>query len=273
MAQRIRRFQQVSQLVTVVVLIVDAVLLATGTITTRQAATLFVAVEVPLIGAVALTLVIAIVAQRRFGDGLRDATAKVLGQSPLWMLVRAEVRTYRSLWLWIRRRHSGIEHGAIVFTSTRGTLVIPAAFAVATGIEIVVLHLLLPWVWLQVSLAVLSVWSLVMLFGYLAVHRTNPHYLTDTSLVLRQSGDIVTIIDRANIKSIVSQLRFAETAPSIRGGQLFLPNINGTTVDIALISPVIARLPALVPSRGKTGQVSYVSLYVDAPGQVLREIT
>lgn len=145
----------------------------------------------------------------------------------------------------------------------------PAAFAVATVVEIGVLHLLVPWMWLRVSLAVASVWSLLALLGYLAIHRTNPHYLTDTSLVLRQSGEVVAIVDRTDIESITLRPRFTETAPTIRGDRLCLPNADGTKVDLALARPVTARLPALMPSRRITEEVSRISLYVDEPVRVL----
>ncbi|WP_206615714.1 hypothetical protein [Rhodococcus xishaensis] len=266
--QRIRRFQQAAQLVTVIVLAVNVVLLVGGTITARQAMWLFVAVEVPLVCAVTLMLGIAIVAQLRRGDRLRDAAAGALGHSPLRPLVRAEIRAYRALWLWISGRHSGIQPGAIMLTASHGTLALPTAFAVATVIEIVVLHLVLPWMWLRVSLAVVSVWSLVALFGFLAVHRTNPHYLTDTSLVLRQSGAIVADVELANIESLALRPRFTKTAPAITSGRLFLPNADGTTLDLALKSPVSAQLPALIPSRRKAEEINHISVYLDDPSRL-----
>lgn len=261
----IRRFDRVAQVVTAAVLAVNATLLVAGVISARQAVLLFVAVEVPLACAVIIGLLLTIVVQCRNGAGLRDAALTALGHSPFWPFVRAEIRAYRALWLWIRGRHSGVEPDAIVLSAHRGTLVMPAAFAVATVVEIVVLHLLLPWMWLRVSLGVASAWSLVALFGYLAIHRTNPHYLTRTSLLLRQAGAVVAVIDRAEIESIAPRLRFTETAPTIKDARLYLPNADGTNVDLTLARPVLARLPALMPSRRITEEVSRISVYVDEP--------
>lgn len=271
--ERIRRFERVTQVVTAVVLVVDATLLVTGVISTRQAVLLFVAVEVPLGCAVIIAFLLAIVIQCRNGVGLRDAVVTALGHSPFRLFVRAEIRAYRALWLWIRGRHSGVEPGAIVLGAHKGTLVLPAAFAVATVVEVVVLHLLLPWMWLRVSLAVVSVWSMVALFGYLAIHRTNPHYLTDTSLVLRQSGSVVAVVDRVDIESVTVGRRFTETAPAIKDGRLYLPNADGTNVDLTLARPVPARLPALLPSRRITEQVSRISVYVDEPTRMHAMLT
>lgn len=264
----IRRFERVAQVVTAAVLVVDATLLLTGVITARQAVLLFVAVEVPLACAVLIAFLLAVVVQCRQGAGLRDAVVTTLGHSPFRPLVRAEIRAYLALWQWIRGHHSGVAPGAIVLGAHRGTLVMPVAFAIATVVEIMVLHLLLPWMWLRVSLAVLSVWSMVALFGYLAIHRTNPHYLTDRSLVLRQSGNVVAVIDRADIESIGLGPRFTETAPTIKDDRLYLPNADGTNVDLALARPVVARLPALMPSRRISEEVRRISVYVDEPARM-----
>ncbi|MFD4294551.1 hypothetical protein ACFWQG_15180 [Rhodococcus sp. NPDC058532] len=153
----------------------------------------------------------------------------------------------------------------MVLTSARGTIALPLAFAAATVIEIAVVHVLLPHLWLRVIVAVISVWSLIALFGHLAVHRTRPHYLTDTSLVLRQSGAVVAIVDRASIASIRPRRRFNETVPTVRAGRLHLPNADGTRVDLVLKSPVTARLPALLPARRMTEQIDRISLYLDDP--------
>nr|WP_240952051.1 hypothetical protein [Rhodococcus sp. BL-253-APC-6A1W] len=244
-----------------------------GVISTRQAVLLFVAVEVPLGCAVIIAFLLAIVIQCRNGAGLRDAVATALGHSPIRLFIRAEIRAYRALWLWIRGRHSEVEPGATVLGAHKGTLVLPVAFAVATVVEIVVLHLLLPWMWLRVSLAVVSVWSMVVLFGYLAIHRTNPHYLTDTSLVLRQSGSVVAVVDRVDIESVTVGRRFTETAPAIKDDRLYLPNPDGTNVDLTLARPVPARLPALLPSRRKTEKISRISVYVDEPTRMRTMLT
>jgi hypothetical protein len=183
--------------------------------------------------------------------------------------LNSEINAYRALWLCMRGRNFAIEPGAVPIGSSRGLFVMPAAFAIATAIEIAVLHLLVPWLWLQVTLAVVSIWSLVALFGHLAIHRTNPHYLTHSSLVLRQSGTVVTSIERTNILSIVPRRRFSETAPTIIDGRLYLPNTEGTTVDLVLESPISATVPALFPSRRKTEQIHQISLYVDEPTRLI----
>ncbi|ORI24933.1 hypothetical protein [Rhodococcus sp. 1168] len=59
--------------------------------------------------------------------------------------------------------------------------------------------------------------------------------------------------------------RFSETTPAIRDGRLFLPNANGTSVDITLRGRVDAQLPALIPKYRQAGAVGQVSLCLDHP--------
>ncbi|MGA9873053.1 MAG: hypothetical protein WBQ44_18165 [Rhodococcus sp. (in: high G+C Gram-positive bacteria)] len=189
--------------------------------------------------------------------------------SPTWPSLRAEARAYTSLWLWMRGRDADIEPGGLAFRSNRGSLVLPAAFGVATLVEIAVLHFVLPWPWLRILLAVLSVWSLLTLSGYLAVHRVRPHYLTDNTLVLRQSGAIVATIDRSVIASASLTRRFSETNPVVVADRLFLPNMDGTNVDIVLRQPISIRLPVVLARHRHTASVRRISIYVDDPAALV----
>ncbi|MFC4603648.1 hypothetical protein [Rhodococcus kronopolitis] len=262
-----RRFHGTAQWVTLVVLAVNGILLATHSISPHTAVLLFVGVELPLAGAVVAGLAVGFVAQRRAGSGTRESISAVLGDSPFWPIVRAEIRGYRALWLWLSGRVDGVERGAVAFSSSRGSMVVPVAFAAATVVEVGVLHLLLPWAWLRVVVAVLSIWSLLALLGFLAVERVHPHYLTDTHLVLRQSGTVIASIGRAEVMAASRCLRFSETAPTVVDGRLHLPNADGTTIDIDLGRPVRVNLPALLPSRRKVELVSRISVYVDEPAR------
>ncbi|NMM92481.1 hypothetical protein B2J88_51030 [Rhodococcus sp. SRB_17] len=151
-------------------------------------------------------------------------------------------------------------------------MVLPAAFGVATLVEIGVLHFVLPWLWLRVTLAVLSVWSLLAMLGYLAVHRVHPHYLTDSHFVVRQSGTNVVSIHRSDIASAALSRRFSETNPMVVDNRLYLPNMDGTNVDIALTQPISIQLPAMLPRFRKTSSVDYVSMYVDDPAVLVTEL-
>lgn len=119
---RLRRFQWVAQAVTVIVVLFDAALSATGVLTVRQALVLFAVVEIPLMCVVATAFTVTVVTRTRRGDGVRSAMVHALGHSPFLPLIRAEIRGYRALWQAIRGRDCGVESDAIVLRARRGAL-------------------------------------------------------------------------------------------------------------------------------------------------------
>ena len=182
------------------------------------------------------------------------------------------IGTYRSIWLWARGRDADVEPGAIVFRSAEGTLALPIAFGIASLIEVVALHFLVPWQWLRIVLAMLSVWSVVAVLGYLARHRVHPHYLTSSRLVLRQSGLVVATVPRSDIGAVVSVRRFAETTARVAGSTLHLPNLDGTNVDVRLTQSVAVRIPTLFGRAADPSSIDRICLYVDDPGVMVREL-
>ncbi|MGB6181148.1 MAG: hypothetical protein WBF79_07915 [Rhodococcus sp. (in: high G+C Gram-positive bacteria)] len=265
-------FYRFIQVLAAAVLFVDAIFLATGVLRPGQAALLFATVELPLAMIVMLGLVATYRAHRRDGADARAAVVATAGNSPFWPMIRTEVRAYTSFWLWIRGRVADVEPGALVFRSNRGTMTLPVAFGVATVVEIGVLHFLIPWMWLRIVLALLSVWSLFALFGYLAIHRVRPHYLTDTHFFVRQSGSTIASIDRSGIASVALSRRFSETNPIVIEDRLLLPNIDGTNIDIVLTQPISIRLPALFPKHRKASSIRHLSVYVDDPSALVTEL-
>lgn len=265
-------FHRSMQALAATVLAVDAILLATGVLGPGQAVLLFATVELPLAIIVMLGLMTTYRARRRDGEDARAAVVATAENSPFWPMIRAEVRAYTSLWLWIRGRVADVEPGALVFRSNRGTMTLPVAFGVVTVVEICVLHVVLPWMWLRIALAVLSVWSLFAVFGYLAIHRVRPHYLSDTHFVVRQSGSTIAAIERCSIVSATLSRRFCETTPIATDSRLHLPNIDGTNVDILLAQSISVRLPALLPKHHKASSVRRISMYVDDPAALVTEL-
>ncbi len=259
----VRQVHRWAPALTAAVVAADAVLLATGSISGSQAVRLFLTAEVPLLGITAIALAVAVGSHRRRGDGLPAAARRVAAQSPFAPAVRAEARSYRALWMWARRR-CDVPPGAVALHAGRGTVALPAAFAAATVVELVVLDLLLPWLWLRVAVAAASLWSLMMLGGAVALGRTRPHYLRGGMLVLRRSGRTVAAVDLTDIAAAVPRRRWSPTAAAVGDGRLALPNQDGTCVDILLRAPIPARLPAW-PRREAVQHVEAVSLHLDDP--------
>ena len=271
MTDRLRLLHRVAFGVTATVLLVDALVLAAGVLSGRQALTLFLAVELPLTLVFAIAVVASVAVRVRAGRTLRAAAGDVAAESPVRPFVRGELVALRAVVTWFRGRTTGVEPGALVLTAHRGRLAMPLAFVAVTAVEIVVLHILIPWPWLKTALLVLSIWSILALLGWHAVGRTNPHFLTARRLVVRHLGVVVATVERDDVVAVQRRRSFAVTSPTIDDGVLHLPNPDGTVVDVVLREPVEAELPALLRSRRRRGPVAKMSLHLDDPEALVDE--
>ena len=165
--------------------------------------------------------------------------------------------------LWMRGRRAPIPADSLVFTATHGTLAMPLMFGAATVIEMVVLHLLIPWLWLSIAVAVLSIASMVAVASSLALDRVHPHVLSADALTLRVSGTVVATLDRATIVSARIHRRRGVVSPTLDGSRLVLPNQDGTTVDIELSTATAVAVPALLKRRQVSGTARSFGLQVD----------
>ncbi|MFI5718001.1 hypothetical protein [Nocardia sp. NPDC051750] len=180
-------------------------------------------------------------------------------------LLRNQARLYRGLWLWLRRTTDRGSRERQPLTATRGVLALPMAFLAATLIEVVVLHLVIPWAWLGITLAVLSLWSLVVLFAVAVADIAYPHYATGQELVLRRSGRVVARVPLDRIAAVADCRRYNHTATAFENGRLFLAGPDGTTADLTLRVPVTVRIDSLLPSARIAADATRISLALDDP--------
>ncbi|CAM2855324.1 DUF304 domain-containing protein [Prescottella defluvii] len=178
----------------------------------------------------------------------------------------------RSLWLWCRGRVNGTGDGVSTFGYTAGTLGMPVMFLGATVIETVAIHLLVPWLWLQVTLLVLTVVSVVAVAGLLADRAVHPHLVTAGELVLRSGRATILSVDRDRIIRAVPGRRFQHTAPGVHDGRLYLPGPDGTSVDIDFDVPVLVENSTAARKFDSTA-VTGVSLHVDAPADLCARLS
>lgn len=184
-----------------------------------------------------------------------------------------QVGRWHALLLWARGRHAPIGADSATFTAVRGTLAMPVMFGVVTVIEMVVLHLLIPMLWISAVVAALSVASLVILTSSVALTRVHPHVLSPTTLTLRTSGKIVATVDRASIASARVHRRYGVVSPTLDGGRLTLPNQDGTTVDIDLSCATTVTVPAPLKRWRVDGCAHSFGLQVDDPAALVAALT
>lgn len=185
----------------------------------------------------------------------------------------AQVGRWHSLALWMRGQHAPIAADSTVFAATRGTLGLPLMFGAATVIEMVVLHLLIPWWWLSALIVALSVASLVLLASSVALARAHPHVLSPEALVLRMSGGVVARVDRTNIASVRIHRRNGVVSPALDDGRLVLPNQDGTSVDIELSTALDVAVPALLQRWRISGFARSFGFQVDDPAALVASLT
>ncbi len=183
------------------------------------------------------------------------------------------VGRWHALLLWARGRHAPVAAGSTVFPAVRGTLGMPLMFGVATLVEMVVLHLLIPVPWISAAIAAMSIASLVMLASSVARARAHPHVLSPTTLTLRASGTVVAAVDRANIVSARIHRRYGAVSPYLDGGRLVLPNQDGTTVDIELSCATTVVVPAPLQRWRIEGSAHSFGLQVDDPAALVAALT
>ncbi|MGW0178808.1 hypothetical protein [Nocardia sp. NPDC003345] len=179
--------------------------------------------------------------------------------------VRRHARAYRALWLWARGGTDIDGTGYRPLPAARGTLALPMAFGAATLVEVGVLHLLIPWAWLSITLAVVSGWSLLLLLAMFAADISYPHYVTEHTLVLRRAGRRVATVPLDRITAVAERRRYNHTATVLDGDRLFLAGPDGTTVDVTLSEPVEVRVNSLLPGGRISAAVARFSLCLAVP--------
>lgn len=246
-----------------------------GILPPSTALRLYLMVELPLAVVVLAVAAMRVTILRRCGTAWPKVCDEVAGRIPA-ALMWAEVRGYGAPWRWATGRTVGAGPGAATIGYTRGTLALPAAFAVASLVEIGVVHLLVPWAWLA-----LSVYALVQLAGWFADRIVHPHLITDQSITVRSGHQVVARIDRSIFRQCLPHNRFQPQLP-VSTATCCLPGPDGTSTDIVLDQPVEVLLPTFFDHRRRPALVRRIAIYVDDPalaratlypGQVQSELT
>ena len=261
----------------VVVVVIDAALLATGTITPAVALALFLAVEVPL-GAVAMAGYVRRYRDHRRSSGSRREALRALSaDDPYLRMMAAEARTFASLGRWIARRPD-VPTGAVAIGYSRGTLGIPVALSVAAGIELVAVHLLIPWPTVRLILDLVGIYALLMILGLLAGRIARPHLIVGAELVLRSGPHVCARVPISDVTEVRRDRRLSPTSVAIEtdGDRhvLALPGPDGTSLTVVLPRPVDAAVPGMPWAEPRAREVSEVRLHVDdddVAARLLRE--
>lgn len=197
---------------------------------------------------------------------LKDATRHVIGDR-LWGFIAAEIGVVTSLGRLMVRRPK-IPPESIPITYHRQSAPIMWTMVGLVVVEIVVLHLVIPWPTVRLVVTVLSLYSLLWIVGFIAGFVVQPHLLSGKELVLRHGPTIQVAIPLGMIESIVIRERDVSGMRSVRlegseaGGDdpvLHIAQGGRTNVDLTMTAPLCGcdRVPA--------GEVRRIHFWVDDP--------
>jgi hypothetical protein len=145
------------------------------------------------------------------------------------------------------------------------------AFIVVSAVELVVVHVLLPWDTVRLVADVLGVWGLVWMLGLAASYSVRPHVVGESGLRVRLGHRVDLTVPWEAVATIGVRERSRDTGKSIqvdRSEQVVVLNVvmgSRTDVDVRL------RRPLGVPVRGGTETVTEVRLYADQPRRLVSQ--
>lgn len=249
------------------VVLVGAVLWATGVVEPATALALLVALEIPLI-AISVAGYLRRYRDHRAGTDTRGGALQALvAEDPILRMAAAEACAFASLGRWVARRPD-VPAGAVPVGYARGTSGIPIALSIAAGIELIAVHLLVPWPIVRLVLDLGGLYALLMILGLLAGRIVRPHLLTADALVLRSGPYVCAKVPLGALSEVLCDRRLGSTTAEVVGGDdavLVLGGPDGTSVTLDLAQPVPARVPAYPWSESECRAVGAVRIHVDAP--------
>lgn len=183
---------------------------------------------------------------------------------------RFERGIYANLVRWIRRRP---EHGPA------GTLVAPYVEIVrmtimiwigASAVEMVIVHLVIPWAWVRWPLLIVSLWGLIWMLGYLAGLIVYPHLVEPTRLRVRCGHTIDVTVPIEMIENVRTHTESRPTSRTVQlvddDQRLVIAMSSQANVHVTLAGPLTADLPA--------GRYTFsrLSFWADDPAAVVRHL-
>jgi len=184
-------------------------------------------------------------------------------------LVMLEIGIWRSLFLWVTRRRPGRRPGSQAFSYGREVRPLLMVIIFVSALELVVVHLLLPWATVRLIALVLSVWGLLWMVGYLASIKVFPHLLDHRELRVRFGTTTDIRIPWEAIAGVNSKRRRTPTRRSVQiqgaddGIAVDVPVLRQTRVDVAMREPTTVELP------DGPQEITELRLYADDPGALV----
>ena len=157
---------------------------------------------------------------------------------------RFEVNLYKSLFRFLTRRPD-VPAGAAAVSYVGAISVLLWAFVIGSAIELVVLHVILPWETVRLAADILGIWGLMWMLGFTASHYVYPHVISDDRLLLRSGHHVAVDVPWEAVASVSTRERSVEGNKSLihHDGVLLVPMGSRTNVEVRLERPATGRRP------------------------------
>lgn len=162
--------------------------------------------------------------------------------------VAFELALYRSLFRWVTRRPD-VPPGAEPFAYFGAVAALLWAFIGVSAVELVVLHVLLPWETVRLVADILGVWGLLWMLGLAASFKVYPHLVTDSGLRVRNGHTTNIVVPWDAVASVGARERGRERSRALQLDRdenstvLNVVTTSRTNVDVKLSQPLVVPLP------------------------------
>jgi hypothetical protein len=177
-----------------------------------------------------------------------------------------ELRLYRSVARWVSRRPAVPAGNVEAVGYSRMVTPVMWLWIFGSAVEVVVVHLLIPWPTVRIVLLIVSIWGLIWMVGFLASLKVYPHLIGDSELRIRHGAAVDITVPWDSIASVVAQRR--DLPSSIRTLQ-FRTTERGTDLQVGVSGEVNVRVvlthPMIVPTPKGDREVAELSFWVDDP--------
>jgi hypothetical protein len=176
---------------------------------------------------------------------------------------RFEIPLYKSLARLVFRRPA-VPPGATPASYVGAVSVLLWAITIGSAVELVALHVALPWERVRLAADVLGVWGLMWALGFTASNYVYPHLVTETGLRLRNGHHVSVEVPWDAVERVSTRERSVGGSRALHYEDGMLSVVVGgrTNVDVALSRPL------RVPVRGATETVTEVRFFADEPRSV-----
>lgn len=155
---------------------------------------------------------------RRLGstvaESAMNAAHHIIGER-LWRFIASEFGLISSLVRLIARRPK-VSAGSTVFTYHRQSSPVVWMMVAFLVIELVVLHLVIPWDAVRLVALILGIYGLLWVVGYVAGFAMHPHLLTEQDLIIRRGPTLAIVLPLDTIERVEAKDRDLPGWRSIR---------------------------------------------------------